>query len=85
VLSRKQFLVRLSFAITINKSQGQTLLNVGIYLPWHVFSHGQLYVVLSIGVSQNSIKALIKEGKIEGEDVDFTKNVVFKDILLSQS
>jgi len=39
VLSRKQFPVSLSFAITINKSQGQTIPNVGIYLPRHVFSH----------------------------------------------
>ena len=83
VLSRKQVPVRLSFAITISKSQGQTILNVRIYLPRHVFSHGQLYVALSRGVSQNSTKVLIKEGKIEGEDEDFTKNVVFKGILLS--
>ena len=83
MLSRKQFPVRLSFAININMSQGQTIPNIGIYLPLHVFS--QLYVALSRGVSQNSTKVLIKEGKIEGEDEDFTKNVVFKDILLSQS
>jgi ATP-dependent DNA helicase PIF1 len=85
VLSRKQFSCRLSFNITINKSQGQTKPNVGIYLPRHVFSHGQLYVALSRGVSQNSTKVIIKQGKIEGEDIDFTNNVVFKDILLSQS
>jgi len=84
VLSRKQFPVRLSFTITINKSQGQTIPGVGINLPRHVFSHGQLYVALWRGVSQNSTKVLIKEGKIEAEDRDFTKNVVFKDILLSQ-
>jgi len=82
VLSRKKFLIRLNFAITINKSQRQTIPNVGIYLLRHVFSHGQLYVDLSRGVSQNSTKVLIKEGKIEGEDGGFTKNVVFKDILL---
>jgi len=50
-----------------------------------IFSHGQLYVALSRGVSQNSTKVLIKEEKIEREDEDFTKNVVFKDILLLQS
>jgi len=49
-------------------------------LSWQyfVYSRGQLYVALSRGVSQNSTKVLIKEGKIEGEDVDFMKNVVFK-------
>jgi len=72
VHSRKQFPVRLSFAIIVNKSQGQTIPNVGIYLPRHVFRHGQLYVALSRGVSENSTKVLIKEGKIEGEDGDFT-------------
>jgi len=85
VLFRKQFPMRLSFAITINKSQGQTIPTVGIYLPRHVFSHGQLYVALSRDVSQTSIKILIKEGHIEGQQGIFTKNVVYKEILLSQS
>jgi len=85
VLSWKQFSVRLSFAITINKSQRQTIPNAEIYLPRYVFNHGQLYVALSRRVSQNSTKVLVKEGKIEGEDEDFTKNLVFKDIFLSQS
>ncbi|XP_058746222.1 uncharacterized protein LOC131619101 [Vicia villosa] len=80
---RKQFPVRLSFAITINKAQGQTIANVGIYLPRHVFSHGQLYVALSRGVSQTTTKVLIREGKLQGEDGEYTKNVVFKQILLS--
>jgi len=43
-LKRLQFLVRLAFAMTINKSQGQSVEYVGINLQTSVFSHGQLYV-----------------------------------------
>ncbi|KAL6143230.1 hypothetical protein ACLB2K_053925 [Fragaria x ananassa] len=32
-LTRKQFPVKLSFSLTINKSQGQTIPQVGVYLP----------------------------------------------------
>ncbi|XP_024186018.2 uncharacterized protein LOC112190772 [Rosa chinensis] len=81
-LTRKQFPVKLSFSLTINKSQGQTIPHVGVYLPDHVFSHGQLYVALSRGVSESTTKVLVKKGSIVGEDGVFTKNVVFKEVLL---
>ncbi|XP_074277292.1 uncharacterized protein LOC141600935 [Silene latifolia] len=56
---RKQFPIRLSFAMTINKAQGQTLSRVGIYLPRPVFSHGQLYVALSRARQSSDITVAI--------------------------
>jgi hypothetical protein len=55
---RKQFPIRLSFAMTVNKSQGQTIPNVGVYLPASMFSHGQLYVAISRATSRTNIKIL---------------------------
>ncbi|XP_073359004.1 uncharacterized protein [Aegilops tauschii subsp. strangulata] len=55
---RKQFPIRLSFAMTVNKAQGQTIPNVGIYLPEPVFSHGQLYVALSRSTARKNVKIL---------------------------
>ena len=42
ILTRKQFPVKVSFAMTINKSQGQSLTKVGMDLRSPVFAHGQL-------------------------------------------
>jgi ATP-dependent exoDNAse (exonuclease V) alpha subunit len=44
--------------MTINKAQGQTIPNVGVYLPEPVFSHGQLYVALSRATSRSNIRIL---------------------------
>lgn len=42
ILTRRQFPVRLCFAMTIKKSQGQSLNTVGLDLRLPVFCHGQL-------------------------------------------
>ena len=44
---RLQSLIRLPFAITINKAQGQSLELYGLYLHTDCFSHGQLYFTCS--------------------------------------
>ncbi|KAK4596818.1 hypothetical protein RGQ29_014731 [Quercus rubra] len=85
VMIRRQFLIRLSFALTINKAQGQTIPTVGIYLPDHVFSHGQFYVALSRGVSQSTTKLLVQKGRILEEEGVHTRNIVYKDVLFPSS
>ncbi|CAN1297273.1 ATP-dependent DNA helicase PIF1 [Linum perenne] len=58
-LRRRQFPVRTCYSMTINKSQGQTMDCVGIYLPKPVFSHGQLYVAVLRVRSANGLHILI--------------------------
>ncbi|KAL2921992.1 ATP-dependent DNA helicase PIF1 [Bienertia sinuspersici] len=57
---RAQFPIKLSFAMTINKSQGQRLDRVGIYLRQPCFSHGQLYVALSRARKALQVKVISK-------------------------
>ncbi|XP_075096269.1 uncharacterized protein LOC142174382 [Nicotiana tabacum] len=74
---RKQFPVRLCFSMTINKAQGQTIPNVGLYLPQHVFSHGQLYVALSRGISMSTTKVLVltEQPKRKKEHIPRTSSI----------
>jgi ATP-dependent DNA helicase PIF1 len=44
--------------MTVNKSQGQTIPNVRVYLPAPVFSHGQLYIAISRATVRTNIKIL---------------------------
>ena len=76
-LSRCQFPVRLAFAMTINKSQGQSVQNVGLDPRTSVFSHGQFYVALSQCTSASRIKGLFPEKK-KGTN---TPNIVWEQIL----
>ncbi|XP_025608030.1 uncharacterized protein [Arachis hypogaea] len=75
---RRQFPLVVSFAMTINKSQGQTLSKVGLYLPRPVFTHGQLYVALSRVKSTEGLRVLIKNNGSLSDDS--TLNVVYRKV-----
>jgi hypothetical protein len=75
VLRRRQFPVRVAFAMTINKSQGQTLRKVGLCLDSECFSHGQLYVALSRVKNPESLKVYLGE-----KNAYRTANVVYREI-----
>ncbi|CAB3251817.1 unnamed protein product [Arctia plantaginis] len=67
---RLQFPVRLALAMTINKSQGQSLSVCGINVENHCFSHGQLYVACSRVGKPCALFVLTSDQKI--------KNVVYQ-------
>jgi hypothetical protein len=79
--------------MTVNKSQGQTLSKVGLFLPRVPFTHGQLYVGMSrVGTFAN-VKFCIpppEKRNIGSTDIDFhtrrdetsiTLNIVNKEVL----
>ncbi|XP_008184826.1 uncharacterized protein LOC103309907 [Acyrthosiphon pisum] len=78
LLRRLQFPVRLSFAMTINKSQGQTFDRVGLLLTSPPFTHGQLYVAFSRVRNAQSMRV----GMYADDSVRFvTKNIVYREVL----
>ena len=77
ILSRRQYPIRLCFAMTVNKSQGQSLKTVGVDLRTSAFTHGQLYVALSQVTSAQRVTVLFSENG-DGK----ANNVVYPEVLL---
>lgn len=86
ILHRTQFPVRLAFAMTINKSQGQSFHRVGIYLDETspIFSHGQLYVALSRCRTLYGLTIKMVGGDSEEEERK-VQNIVYKEIFYGKS
>jgi ATP-dependent DNA helicase PIF1 len=90
IMSRLQFPVRVAFAMTINKSQGQSLGRVGLFLPRPCFGHGQLYVALSRSGNPPSgmlgVRIVVldtddrSQGRLENLDGVYTRNVVYTEV-----
>ena len=73
-MSRLQFPIRLAFAMTVNKSQGQTFERIGLLLDEPIFSHGQFYVALSRTTTREGVKINSTSKKVN--------NVVYPEVLL---
>jgi hypothetical protein len=77
---RRQFPVRLAWAMTINKSQGQSLEYVGInFAKSWAFAHGQAYVAFSRAYDNTKVKVLLPDDDLGKQNV--FANVVYKEIL----
>jgi hypothetical protein len=74
---RRQFPVKLCFAMTINKAQGQSFDKVGVDLRLPVFTHGQLYVALSRATDVAKLDVLLPE---QGDTR--VENIVYPEVLL---
>ncbi len=59
---RRQYPVRLCYAMTVNKAMGQTLARVAVDLRIPVFSHGQLYVALGRVCRQDDALVVVSKG-----------------------
>lgn len=93
---RRQFPVRLGYAITINRAQGQSFEEVGVLLTDPVFSHGQLYVAASgckyrsklhVALSthatfEQQFSTKMANNKNERPKGKWTKNIVYPEVLV---
>ena len=79
---RYQFPVRLCYAMSINKAQGQTLQQVGLDLRGDVFCHGQLYVALSRTTCRDNILCLVHPDRFI-DNVPHVHNVVYSDFIIA--
>ncbi|KAJ7554430.1 hypothetical protein O6H91_06G140200 [Diphasiastrum complanatum] len=82
---RLQFPMKPVFTMSINKSEGQTMDAMGLYLSRPIFSHGQFYVALLRVRSASCVKVLIKDNSgcswSEDDICSYTENVIYKEVL----
>ncbi len=89
--TRRQYPVLLSYYLTINRSQGQTLDVTGVELPASVFTHGQIYVGFGRGGDPNNLHVYADQQEFKNEAPDllengvtYVKNVVWPELLLNE-
>ena len=80
-VTRMQFPLQLCYAITLNKSQGQTLKRVGIDLRDDSFSHGHTYVGFGRVRNRSSVMILVRDHRVNGSNEAFVVNVVYEKLV----
>lgn len=75
---RVQFPLRVAFCMTVNKSQGQTLARVAVYLPEPCFAHGQAYVACSRVRHPDDLRFVLD---VNDQGHYVTRNVVLRSVL----
>ena len=79
---RQQFPLRRAFALTFNKSQGQTLDKVLLDVRGHLFNHGYLYVGMSRVQLYSQVAFYISNNEydyVHGKCI--VGNIVYEDVL----
>jgi ATP-dependent DNA helicase PIF1 len=72
---RRQFPLRVAFAMTVHKSQGQTLQQLGLHMRRFMFCHGQLYVAMSRVGDPRKIRIMLPS-----VDTNHLDNIVYPEI-----
>jgi ATP-dependent DNA helicase PIF1 len=72
---RRQFPLRVAFAMTVHKSQGQTLQQLGLFMRYQMFCHGQLYVAFSRVGDPRRVHIMLPS-----HDTSFVENIVYTEI-----
>ena len=84
-LVRLQFPIKIAFALTINRAQGQSAKKCGILLPMNVWTHGQIYVAFSRCGNPTNMHVWAEQSQFEGFGLDpdkvYVKNVVYKEVI----
>lgn len=78
---RLQFPIKLAFALTIHKGQGQTINILGIDLETEVFSHGQLYTAFSRATDGNNVRVYAPNREKDSQGQVKVTNIVAANML----
>ena len=86
-MTRLQFPIKLAFAVTFHRAQGQSVEHCGILLPKDVWTHGQIYVAFSRCGNPRNVYVWAEQEQFKkmklGRMMRVMKNVVYPEVLCS--